>query len=41
MRSEKKGQFCVMKVHRFRKEKRAAEMLICARENNSEERNKS
>ena len=41
MRSEKKGQFCVMKVHRFRKGNRAAEMLICARDNNSEERNKS
>ena len=35
------GWLRVMKVHRFRKEKRAAEMLICARDNNSEERNKS
>ena len=30
-----------MKVHRFRKGKRAAELLICTRDNNSEERNKS
>lgn len=30
-----------MKVHRFRKGKRAAEMLICVRNTNSEERNKS
>ena len=30
-----------MKVHRLRKGNRVAGMLICARENNSEERNKS
>ena len=30
-----------MKVHRFRGEDCAVEMLICARDNNSEERNKS
>lgn len=32
---------CVMKVHRFRKGNLAAEMLICARDDNSEERNRS
>ena len=30
-----------MKVHRFGRENRAVEMLICARDNNSEERNKA
>lgn len=30
-----------MKVHRFRTESCAAKMVICARDNNSEERNKS
>lgn len=35
------GRLCVMKVHQFRTENCAAKMLICTRDNNSEERNKS
>lgn len=34
------GWLRVMKVHRFRTESRAKKMLICTRDNNSEERNK-
>lgn len=35
------GWLRVMKVHRFRTENCAAKMVICVRDNNSEERNKS